>query len=216
MTMEIETVHPTSHYRRNLLSTALQHERDGWWVRCYWAPSQYTTFDLFEVLGLAYISSRVLVSLFWYHHNWEVVSTNQSVPMQCSWCGKRAFDAINSKFHGKCYQCGKSGFGFKEWSWTTGPGAGRTGNFCNKCWEKRPKNWEDTLGISTETKPGATFVRYVGVPQITASEHGFNAFGSILAEYSDGSKLGVMCGHGGSAWLCLECANKISRGEKIK
>lgn len=40
-----------------------------------------------------------------------------------------------------------------------------------------------------------------------------NYYGRILLEQEDGERLPVICGHGGSMWLCKECALAIQRGE---
>jgi len=96
---------------------------------------------------------------------------------------------------------------------STGPGRGHF-DYCEDCWNElpesqRPVDWYEAMGISGTHDPNATFVRYVGEPHITDSRYGQNAFGSVLAEYSDGSRIGVICGHGGSAWLCLDCAKGV-------
>lgn len=42
-----------------------------------------------------------------------------------------------------------------------------------------------------------------------------NAYGEIMAEYDDGSKVPVICGHGGSMWLCRQCKeHALGRAEK--
>ena len=93
------------------------------------------------------------------------------------------------------------------------PGGGYTCHICRPCLAsgRLPKNFNERMGITTGLKDGAKFLRYIGIPQVTASEYGDNAFGSILAEYDDGSRIGVICGHGGSAWLCLKCAEDTYR-----
>ena len=120
---------------------------------------------------------------------------------------------MKTKLLGCCKRCHRLRWRMREGHWTTGPGVGEFGYFCKQCWDTRPKNWEDIIGMSFgHFEPGATFVRYVGKPY--ADVHG-NAFGSILAEYTDGSKLGVNCRCGGSMWLCLDCARKcLQKKEK--
>ena len=201
------------HYRWNLLTSLVRNEGDGrgWWIRCNWAPLQWTTWDsLFGPIDLLHMALRIILSLVWCHHEWEVISTNHKEPKLCVWCGSRSFDAVNTCFLGKCYSCGHRKRKLREWSWTTGPGTGQFGNFCDDCWESRPKNWEEKVGMTMQRmSPNAKFVQYVGAPQVTAAKHGPNAYGSVLAEYDDGSRIGVMCEHGGSAWLCLGCAEKL-------
>jgi hypothetical protein len=36
-----------------------------------------------------------------------------------------------------------------------------------------------------------------------------NAFGTVLAQMADGQLGPVICGHGGSMWLCAQCAQAI-------
>lgn len=40
-----------------------------------------------------------------------------------------------------------------------------------------------------------------------------NAFGEIVSVEDDGRELPVICGHGGSMWLCRACKEKILKGE---
>ena len=91
------------------------------------------------------------------------------------------------------------------------PGGGKTYTICGECFSegKLPKGFNEKWGISSDVKEGAKFVRYIGNPEVTDSEYGLNAYGSILVEYDDSSRLPVICGHGGSAWLCFECAKNI-------
>mgnify|MGYP001614360756 FL=1 len=205
---ELSIVHPSlRRYRWHLLRTAVERGEGGWWVRCSYAPLQRTTFNVFDFVGFV---ARVLLAFVWCHHQFEQISTDPTKGMHCGWCGKQAPTGTpNIDFIGRCSECGKLKLRLREWSWSTGPGGGHTGRFCDDCWDARPKDWEERMGITRQLAPGATFVRYVGEPRVTASGYGANAFGSVLAEYSDGSRIGVMCGHGGSAWLCLSCAQKM-------
>ena len=41
-----------------------------------------------------------------------------------------------------------------------------------------------------------------------------NAYGELVAEYDDGTEGHVICGHGGSMWLCRECKDKILSEER--
>jgi hypothetical protein len=38
---------------------------------------------------------------------------------------------------------------------------------------------------------------------------GNNAYGEITAVSDDGTEMPVICGHGGSMWLCRECKNSL-------
>ncbi len=108
-----------------------------------------------------------------------------------------------------CDDCGRPSFKLKYYSWDTGPGSGRFGNFCKKCLPNQPEGWDKQMGISNTSSGSSEFVNFVGNPRITDSKYGDNAFGSVLSLHSNGDKLGVICGHGGSAWLCLKCAEDI-------
>lgn len=117
----------------------------------------------------------------------------------------------------KCFLCGKIKFHTTEYTWETGPGSGRTADFCNSCYPHRPKSFSEIMGITSKRmEPEAKFFKYIGDPRITASDHGLNAYGSVLALYTDGSTLPVICGHGGSAWFCLTCAKKTMGEEHGK
>ena len=111
---------------------------------------------------------------------------------------------------GKCNFCNSFKLNLEEHDITTSPGGGETFRICKKCLldGKLPKSFKERYGISSGYTSGSTFVKFVGTAHITDCTYGSNAYGSVLAEYDDGSKLGVMCGHGGSAWLCLECAKQ--------
>lgn len=112
----------------------------------------------------------------------------------------------------KCEICLHWKFNIKQYTVTDSPGGGRDWSICKKCYDKGllPKSFEEKWGISgTQSGPVSVFVRYVGHATLTSSEYGQNAYGSITGEYSDGSRLPVICGHGGSAWLCLGCAKEI-------
>ena len=112
---------------------------------------------------------------------------------------------------GHCKFCHRFKFNLIEKTVPSGPGVGRIHRICPKCLaaERLPESWYKRMGIRNPTSDSAKFVRYVGIPHVTASEYGQNAFGSVLAEYDDGSRVGVICGHGGSEWLCLSCAEKL-------
>ena len=207
--LEFSIVHPPlRHYRWHLLKTAVERQRDGsWWVRCGYAPLQRTPFNPFDLVGLV---GRVLLSFIWCQHVWERISSEASKGRLCCWCGRKApLETVNIHSLRRCERCQQLKLRVREWSWDTGPGHGRFADFCDECWEHRPKGWYEVMGISRMVSPGVTFMRYVGEPRVTASENGQNAYGSVLSEYSDGARIGVMCGHGGSAWLCLTCAQKL-------
>jgi hypothetical protein len=114
-------------------------------------------------------------------------------------------EAEKHKLVGRCYGCQWIRWRLREWFWTTEPGIGNTRHFCRQCWDDRPKGWEASIGMSFNLPPGAVKVGLVGEPR---ANHEGNAFGSILMEYDDGTRLGFTCEHGGSMWLCLECARK--------
>ena len=109
-----------------------------------------------------------------------------------------------------CDFCRRLKFGVAEKSVGCGPGTGKLYQICPKCLRdnRLPKSFEEQMGMVKLTRPNAKFIQYVGQPHITASKYGVNAYGSVLAEYDDGSRMGVICGHGGSAWLCLTCAQE--------
>jgi hypothetical protein len=62
-----------------------------------------------------------------------------------------------------------------------------------------------------ESKPEGK-VTFVGTPR--ANENG-NAYGSIWAQAENGRRYTTICGHGGSMWLCLECAQASIEGKPI-
>jgi hypothetical protein len=108
----------------------------------------------------------------------------------------------------RCYLCGKIKFGCREYSWQPNPGTMSHQQICGVCWPNRPKDFYEVWGIDRQMKSTeAKFVKPIGTPQITMENN--NAFGSVLALYDDGTRLGICCEHGGSAWLCLSCAQKI-------
>jgi len=109
---------------------------------------------------------------------------------------------------GKCDICGKFKLVVTRHEIMDGPGSGGIYDVCKKC--PVPKSFNEKWGISTDLKKGAKFVKFVGKAEITFNQYGANAYGSVLAENDDGSKFPVICGHGGSAWLCLKCAEKIN------
>ena len=41
-----------------------------------------------------------------------------------------------------------------------------------------------------------------------------NAYGEIVAEYDDGKLLPVICGHGGSMWLCRACGEELIKQQQ--
>lgn len=43
-----------------------------------------------------------------------------------------------------------------------------------------------------------------------------NAYGEILSVEDDGREIPVICGHGGSMWLCRQCKIAILKDELIK
>jgi hypothetical protein len=53
-------------------------------------------------------------------------------------------------------------------------------------------------------------ITFMGTP--FANEHG-NAYGSIWAQYENGKRMSVLCGHGGSMWCCLDCAQAFVSGK---
>jgi hypothetical protein len=113
---------------------------------------------------------------------------------------------------GKCYMCHIIKFGLKEYDFHCFPGSGRIVNICKKCWPNRPKGFEEQYGISLSSAENAKRVKPIGNPMVTDFRHGENAYGSVLELMSDGSKIPIICGHGGSAWLCFYCAKKIMDG----
>ncbi len=110
---------------------------------------------------------------------------------------------------GLCDICHWPGFNLIQETVMTGPGSGRTYQIHKNCKNKLPKSFKEIYGFIQPRDSKAKFKRFVGTPRITEAKYGNNAYGSVLAEHTDGSRIGVMCGHGGSAWLCLECAEKI-------
>ena len=48
---------------------------------------------------------------------------------------------------------------------------------------------------------------------VKSREHG-NQFGLVVAIEEDGRELPINCGHGGSCWLCLECAEEALEKNK--
>ena len=57
--------------------------------------------------------------------------------------------------------------------------------------------------------------RWVGKASITDCRYGFNAYGSVMSQEADGSLIPVICMHGGSRWLCLECAKKLMEEQRL-
>lgn len=116
---------------------------------------------------------------------------------------------------GKCDICKKFKFSLKKHNIMDGPGSGRIYEICNTCTKegKIPKSFNEKMGITEFRTPDAEFVKFIGSPQITESRYGSNAFGSVLALYDDNSRIPVICMHGGSAWLCYECAVKLIKKE---
>ena|SRR3990167_3132818 len=106
---------------------------------------------------------------------------------------------------------------WRPWHWsekhvTTGPGRGRY--VCAGC---PSSDWREAMGFKPNPTPiskGSKTVRYVGEPFVTDSRYGGNAFGSVLAELENGSRIGVTCEHGGSEWLCLSCAEAVNPRRK--
>lgn len=41
-----------------------------------------------------------------------------------------------------------------------------------------------------------------------------NAYGEMVSIYKDGTELPVICGHGGSAWLCRDCKDELLRKQQ--
>lgn len=120
--------------------------------------------------------------------------------------------------YGTCKRCWRPWKYVKPHSVETGPGSGYF-EYCEDCWSqlsetKRPRDWSERMGIGGTIAPGTTFVQFIGDPCLTDTRHGQNAFGSVLAEYSNGAHIGVTCEHGGSGWLCLECAQKCVDNQK--
>lgn len=119
---------------------------------------------------------------------------------------------------GQCEICGKLKWKLIEKSVETHPGSGKIFRVCQKCIDANlvPESFNERYGISYELTPNAKFVKYVGVPDVTDGAYGANAYGSVLAEYDDGNRIGVTCGHGGSAWLCLDCAKQIINRQEFE
>ena len=111
-----------------------------------------------------------------------------------------------------CFLCGGFKWCAREHRWMIGPGTGRIEPICRQCWPYRPKDFVEKMGARGPTSDitPRTFVRFEGAPSVTASECGLNAFGSVVACYNDGSRTSVICGHGGSEWLCLDCAKRAA------
>jgi len=165
----------------------------------------------------------------WYGVGWDSNHFNKEIPeavgirnlWQCGTCRRRIpTDGYGSKIEdikriGFCDGCRKLKRNVKRHEWDTGPGSGRYEYLCPTCWPNRPKGFMEIMGISNSMKQGAQFVKFVGEPQITDNRYGMNAWGSVLALYDDGSKLAVICDHGGSAWLCLSCAENMINKENI-
>lgn len=109
---------------------------------------------------------------------------------------------------GYCNFCNKFRFVLEHHEIMTQPGGGRIYKICRKCISegRLPKSFNERYGISSSKSSEAKFVKFIGVPEIL---YGTNAYGSVLAENDDGSKISVICGHGGSAWLCFNCARKV-------
>ena len=54
--------------------------------------------------------------------------------------------------------------------------------------------------------------RYSGMTRRLGNDGYYNAFGTILSEnIKTGKIIDVICGHGGSMWLCKTCADIIIR-----
>lgn len=113
---------------------------------------------------------------------------------------------------GKCNFCKNTKFNIKNIPVNDRPSGGHTYSICKKCFKegKLPKSFFELYGISRNISPETKFIKFAGNAKITDNKYGNNAYGSILAEYSDGRRIGVICGHGGSAWLCIKCAEKIN------
>ena len=43
-----------------------------------------------------------------------------------------------------------------------------------------------------------------------------NAYGELVFVEEDGTELLVICGHGGSMWLCRECKDKTLENQKLR
>lgn len=109
----------------------------------------------------------------------------------------------------KCWGCGTR-WGVKARKIDDRPGGGSTYYYCEKCYQGNlPKlDFHKRSGVDVkDTWSKATHVRYIGTPSVTG-RYG-NVYGSVLAEYSDGSVVGVCCLHGGSDWLCAGCADGL-------
>jgi hypothetical protein len=59
-----------------------------------------------------------------------------------------------------------------------------------------------------ESKPEGK-ITIMGTP---SANEGGNAYGSIWAQAENGRRYTLMCGHGGSMWMCLGCAQAMIAG----
>jgi len=97
----------------------------------------------------------------------------------------------------------------RKYSFKIKPGVAEAKYMCSDCAD-RYCDWDAQVGIAHTSKtPLGNFIKYVGTPYVTDECYGQNAFGSVLAQYENGSTIGVICGHGGSEWLCLKCAKDL-------
>ena len=129
-------------------------------------------------------------------------------------------EQIIAPSYSTCKRCWRPWKFIESHTVSNGPGTGYF-EYCEQCWvelpkELQPTDWEESIGLKSIVNPNAKFLRYIGKPYVTSSRHGLNAYGSLLAELDDGSHVGIICGHGGSCWLCLECAQKIYKESKGK
>ncbi|MBD3405050.1 MAG: hypothetical protein GF411_02805 [Candidatus Lokiarchaeota archaeon] len=108
---------------------------------------------------------------------------------------------------GFCADCGHFHFKLSLCFVDTGPGESEIKYFCSKCKDK-PHGWEARMGIVHKHSAGKE-IGVCGTPHITG--YGHNAYGSVLAVYDNGARLAITCQHGGSGYLCLECAKAIVR-----
>ena len=118
----------------------------------------------------------------------------------------------------RCDFCHRFRFGIVERTVPSGPGVGRIHRICPACLAqgRLPGSWYEQMGMlpSRDHDAPVKFMKYVGRAYATSHECGENAYGSVLAEYDDGSRIGVICEHGGSQWLCLTCAEKIMQKQE--
>src|SRR3990167_2975809 len=73
-------------------------------------------------------------------------------------------------------------------------------------------DFEKETNASRKSVEGVGKITWHGIP--SANAYG-NAYGSIWGEHENGVKTTVICGHGGSMWMCLNCAQATISGTPL-